>query len=174
MAQADIYLKIDGIPGDSQDEKHKDEIEVLHVERGARRSCSMAHGAGGGEGKVMVEDIKVTMRPSKASPKLWNACLKGEHVKKAVLTERKAGGKQEEFDTTTLTDFTVSAFHSSRGSGSSPGPDGKATDTPATNSVDVVHLNFAMIESEYRPQKADGSLGPPVRCGYDLKQMRAF
>ena len=29
MAEVDYFLKIDGIPGESQDDEHKDEIEVV-------------------------------------------------------------------------------------------------------------------------------------------------
>ena len=35
--------------------------------------------------------------------------------------------------------------------------------------VEHVSLNFARIESEYREQKADGTLAAAVRAGYDLK-----
>ena len=35
--------------------------------------------------------------------------------------------------------------------------------------VDQVSLNFAKIEYEYKPQKADGMLDSPVKTGYDLK-----
>ena len=176
MAQADKFLKIDGIPGESQDEKHKGEIEVVSFVVHARRTGSMAYGGGGGEGKVVVDDLEIRMRRGMHSPKLWKASLTGEHIKRAVLTERKAGGKQEEFSQITLTDLTVSEYSVCEG------VDGRCM-PPAlvetTNHVDKeptekIRLNFATIETEYRPQKADGSLGAAIRVGYDLKQMRAF
>ena len=35
-------------------------------------------------------------------------------------------------------------------------------------------FNFAKIEVEYKPQKADGSLGAPVEFRYDLKTNKTF
>jgi type VI secretion system secreted protein Hcp len=42
-----IFLKIDGVPGESQDAKHKDEIDVLAWSWGLNRTVS--------EGKVNIE-----------------------------------------------------------------------------------------------------------------------
>ena len=36
--------------------------------------------------------------------------------------------------------------------------------------VDQFSLNFAKIEFEYKSQKPDGTLGAPVKGGWDLKQ----
>jgi len=35
--------------------------------------------------------------------------------------------------------------------------------------VDQFSLNFAKVEKEYKPQKADGSLDSPIKAGWDLK-----
>lgn len=35
--------------------------------------------------------------------------------------------------------------------------------------ADQVSLNFSKIEFEYKPQNPDGSLGSPVKAGYDVK-----
>jgi hypothetical protein len=37
-----------------------------------------------------------------------------------------------------------------------------------------VSFNFAKLEVEYKPQKADGSLGPAVEFRYDLKTNKTF
>jgi type VI secretion system secreted protein Hcp len=176
MAQADKFLKIDGIPGESQDEKHKGEIEVLGVVVHFKRTGSMAHGGGGGEGKVVADDLEIRMRRGVQSPKLWKASLTGEHIKRAVLTERKAGGKQEEFSQITLTDVIVSDYYLCEGADGRCMTPGivEATDNVDKEPTEKMRLNFAKIETEYRAQKADGSVGPAIRVGYDLKQMRAF
>ena len=35
--------------------------------------------------------------------------------------------------------------------------------------INSVALSFAQIEQVYREQKADGTLGPPVKVAYDVK-----
>ena len=50
MALVDYFLKIDGIPGESMDTKHKDEIQVLSFSFGESQSGTMAFGGGGGSG----------------------------------------------------------------------------------------------------------------------------
>jgi type VI secretion system secreted protein Hcp len=88
----DAFLKIDGIAGESLDERHKDEIEVLAFSWGESNSGSSGIGGGGGAGKVTMQDFRFTMKLSKASPQLAAACATGKHIKSAVLTCRKAGG----------------------------------------------------------------------------------
>ena len=80
MAVVDYFLKIDGIEGESQDDKHKGEIEILSWEWSEHQAGTMAHGAGGGAGKVSMKDFTFTMRICKASPKLMVACAGGDHI----------------------------------------------------------------------------------------------
>ena len=48
MAQLDYFIKIDQIPGESTDEKHKDEIEVLSYEFGMKHGDAGSSSTGGG------------------------------------------------------------------------------------------------------------------------------
>lgn len=109
MSQFDCFLKIDGIEGESKDSQHKDEIEVESYSVGATQTGSFAYG-GGGANKVQFQDFHFTMKADKASAKLFHACAKGDHIAKAVLTCRKAGGKQQEFLKYTMSDLLVSSF----------------------------------------------------------------
>jgi type VI secretion system secreted protein Hcp len=158
MAAVDYFLKIDGIEGESQDAKHKGEIDVESWSFGATNSGTMAFGGGGGAGKVAMQDFHFVMKHNKASPKLMLACASGEHIKKAVLTCRKAGKEQQEFLKVTLSDIIVSSFQTGGSASSEVIP------------MDQIALNFAKIEKEYKEQKADGSLGGAVKAGWDLKQ----
>jgi type VI secretion system secreted protein Hcp len=155
----DYFLKIDGVPGESTDNKHKNEIDVVAFSFGATNQAGPAHGGGGGTGKAQVQDFHFTMRVNKASPKLMLVCVKGEHLKTAILTVRKAGKDQQEFLVYKFTDVTVSSFQTGGGSG----------DAVPTDSVS---LAFAKFELEYRPEKADGSLGQAIKTGWDLKQAK--
>lgn len=156
MAAVDYFLKIDGIPGESADSKHKGEIDLESFSWGATNSGSMSYAGGGGSGKTSHQDFHFVMRTSKASPKLMEACSTGQHIKKAVLTCRKAGKEQQEFLVINLEDLLVSSFQTG-------GSHGEIIP------MDQVSLNYAKITMEYKEQKADGTLGGGVKSGYDLK-----
>ena len=161
MAFVDYFLKIDGIPGEGKDAKHADEIDVGAWSWGESATVSSGPGGGGGGGgggKVAIQGLHFTSAISKASPLLMLACASGNHIKSAVLTARRAGEGQVEFLVVKLSDVLVASYQTSARGGEEGGP------------VDSVSLNFAQIEVEYRETKPDGSLGPPVKFGWDLKR----
>jgi len=157
MAAVDYFLKIEGIEGESQDSKHKSEIEIQSFSFGATQTGSFAAGGGGGAGKVNMQDFHFTVPVNKASPKLMLACASGQHIKKAILTVRKAGKEQQEYLKYTFSDILVSSYQTGGGGGD-------------VMPVDQISLNFAKIEQEYKEQKADGTLAGSVKAGWDLKQ----
>src|SRR6185295_14029369 len=73
------------IKGESQSDKHKDEIDVLSFSWGVSQTGTMAHGGGGGEGKASFHDFNFTTKISKASPTLFLDCASGLHIKQAVV-----------------------------------------------------------------------------------------
>lgn len=160
MALVDYFLKIDGIEGESHDSKHKGEIDVESWSWGEAQSGTHAAGGGGGAGKVAMQDFHFVMKINKASPKLFLACADGEHIKKAVLTCRKAGKEQQEFFKITLSDLLVSSFQT--------GGSGHNDIVP----TDQISLNYSRIDFEYKEQKPDGTLGGAVKAGYDLKAQK--
>jgi type VI secretion system secreted protein Hcp len=178
MAAVDYFLKIDGVDGESQDARHKGEIDIESFSWGATNGGSAAHGGGGGAGKVAMQDFHFVMQFNKASPKLFVATASGEHFKKAVLTARKAGKEQSEFLTWTLTDCLVASYETgansvavteSVASADEPSPEVTAARNASSAApVDEFSLNFAKIEVSYQTQNADGSLGTPVTAGWDL------
>lgn len=156
MAAVDYFLKINGIPGESQDDKHKDEIQIESWNWGQANSGSFASGTGGGAGKVNMHDFSFTMKVNKATPKLFLACANGQHIPDALLTCRKAGKQQQEYLKIKFSDLLVSNFQTG----------GSAGDIIP---VDQISLNFAKIEFSYAPQNKDGTLGSPIVHNYDLK-----
>ena len=157
MAAVDYFLKIEGIEGESGDKKHKNEIDLESWSWGESQSGTSGSGGGGGAGKVVMQDFHFVMKINKASPKLLLACANGEAFKKAVLICRKAGKEQQEFLKYTFSDLLISSYQTGGSGGSDIVP------------TDQISFNFAKIEMEYKPQKADGSLDSPVTAGYDLK-----
>jgi type VI secretion system secreted protein Hcp len=155
-AAVDYFLKIKDIPGESQDDKHKNEIDLESWSWGETNSGSHAAGGGGGAGKVSMQDFSFAMRINKASPKLFLACAQGTHIPEALLTCRKAGKQQQEYLKIKFSDLLISSYQTG-GSGGDVVP------------VEQITFNFAKVEISYAPQKADGSLDSPVVHNYDLK-----
>jgi len=153
---SDIFAKLGDIKGESFDDKHKGEIEVLSWSWGVTQSGTMAHGGGGGEGKANFNDFNFTHHIDKASPVLMKACATGEHIKEATITVRKAGKGQQEFLIIKMNDIIITGVAPS-GAG-----DGAAT-------AEHVALQFAKVDLEYKPQKQDGSLDAGVHFKYDIK-----
>jgi type VI secretion system secreted protein Hcp len=161
MAVVDYFLKLDGIDGESSDSKHKGEIDIESWSWGETQTGTHGVGGGGGAGKVAMQDFHFVMRVNKASPKLFLACATGDHIKKAVLTCRKAGKEQQEYLKITLNELHVSSYQTGGSAGSDIVP------------LDQISVNFATYEMEYKEQKPDGTLGGAVKAGYDVKQGKA-
>ena len=159
-AGADIFLDLEGIDGESQDSKHKNEIDILSYTQSFRRTVTS--GAGGAtSGKVNIGDITVLKNIDKSSPKLIEAVATGKHIPKATITFRSVGEKAPEYYVVTLTDVLITAVDQ--------------TDQPdPAKIVERVQLNATKFEYEYREQKADGSLGAPIKFGYDIKANQKF
>jgi type VI secretion system secreted protein Hcp len=153
----DYFLKIDGIDGESQDAKHKNEIDIASFSFGEVQTGTSSSGGGSGGGKVQMQDAQFTASyASKAGPKLFLACAGGDHIKKAVLVCRRAGKEQQEFLKWTFSDLLISSYQHSGHHGDS---------LPS----ETFSLNFSKIEVEYKEQKPDGTLGGATPAGWDLK-----
>ncbi len=157
-AAVDAYLKFDGIDGESQDSKHKNEIEVIAF-LGAVEQTGTAHfGGGSGSGRSIHHGFYIAKRVDKATPKLFLACATGEHIKKAELVVRKAGKDQQEYLKYTLSDVLVSGHRSF-----------KKPDPESNSDTEGVQISYSKLEIEVKEQKADGTLGGQVKGGWDVK-----
>jgi type VI secretion system secreted protein Hcp len=158
MARSDIFLKLDGIDGESQDQAHKDEIEVESYTMGV---VNAGAGGGSGPGKAMVNDMHFTMKVNKASPNVFIACCTGKPISTATVTVRKAGGESPlEYETVKLTGVFVSSVS-------------KATHNDGEIGIENVSLTFAKIEYTYRPQTQTGIADAAITKSYDIKANKA-
>jgi type VI secretion system secreted protein Hcp len=154
---SDIFAKLGDIKGESIDDKHKDEIEVLSYSWGVTNEGSMKFGTGGGEGKALFHDLTIVHNIDKASPVLMQACATGTHLKEATITHRKAGKGQQEYLVVKMNDVIITGVtHAGSGDGHS----------------ENVSLAFGKVNVEYKPQKADGSLDAGIHFKYDLKAQK--
>jgi type VI secretion system secreted protein Hcp len=152
----DVFLKIDGIDGESNDAKHKGEIEIESFSWGA--SSPETGGAGGGSaGRVTMEDFSFTTPVTRASPKLFQACVERRRIKTALLTVRRAGGQQHDFYKVTMSDVQISAWRQASG---------------AELPMDQVSMNFGKVQIAYTGQRPDGTPGDTVTAGWDSKNTK--
>jgi type VI secretion system secreted protein Hcp len=151
----DMFLKLDGIKGESADHKHKDEIHIESFSWGMSQTGAHGSGGGGGAGKVSVHDISITKFVDKSSPALMLACCNGKHIKDGLITVRKAGEKPLEYLKIKLVDILISGVQNA----------GHGGDQLTEN----VTINFAKFHVEYQEQKADGTGSPGGEMGWDVK-----
>jgi type VI secretion system secreted protein Hcp len=144
---SDMFLKLSGIKGESLDDKHRGEIDVLAWSWGM--STGTARVKKGTIAPQCIQDLQLTKLTDTSTPQLIMSGVMGQSIKEGTLTMRKAGKDQQEFLVIKMTDILVSSYQT----GGSEG---------ASMLVDSVVLSFSSIEGEYRSQRPDGSLGDPV------------
>jgi len=152
----DLFLKIETIPGEAQDSKHKDEIDILSFSFGVSNSGTHHKGGGGGAGESLHEDFHFTHHFDKASPLLFGACADGTHIKKAVLTCRKAGGGQQDFLKLTMEDLLITEVDLP----------GKFDDHGRV--IAAVSINFAKYNIEYNTQDEKGATKKAAAYARDI------
>ena len=156
----DMFLELDTVKGESEDDKKKGAIHVLAWSWGMTQSATTHHGTGGGAGKVNVHDISITKHVDKASATLMQHCCKGKHIEKALLTVRKAGDKPLEYIKIEMKDLIIASVSTG---GSSHGE----------ILTEHVVLNFRKFKYQYFPQQKDGSGGPAVEHAWDIAANKA-
>lgn len=146
---SDIFAKLGDIKGESLDDKHKDEIEVLSFSFGFSNFLTTSSaGGGGGTGKATFHDLSFTHKIDKASPVLMQSCATGVHIPTATISVRKTGSSEDylKYD---LTDVIITSAQI----GGNPTADGP---------IEQISLNYAKVNISYRPQNQNGSLGDLV------------
>ena len=155
MAQ-DIFIKFNGIEGESQDPTHTGEIEVINWDWSVGQTSNMHSGSGGGAGKCTVEDLHFEHYIDKSSSNLLQYCLTGKHIPEAVLTMRKAGGSPLEYLRITLQEILITGVH-------------PVYCQTMRAPREAVSLAFSRVTMDYVLQNAEGNTAGTVSSGYDIK-----
>lgn len=160
----DLFLKIDGMQGESRKKNHQNEIDIVSFDFGAVQHGSFhTGGAGGGSGKAEISDVRIQKEVDKSSPMLFKACASGKHIPTVIIYSQKAGDGSNPltYYQIKMEDVIVSDVHNS---GASSG-DGI---------MESVTFNCAKVTFDYQAQNAQGGKdGGIVTAYYDIRQNEA-
>jgi type VI secretion system secreted protein Hcp len=142
---AEMFLKLDGIDGESLDDAHKNEIEIKKWGWLTENKVRWDVNQGGQSTKVEVQAIELEKVCDKASVTLYQNCVTGKHIKHGKITCRKNDGEQKvEYMVVTLTDIMISKVQFI-GDG----------DNQALS--ETVNLSFAEFQLDYKVQNDTGN-----------------
>ena len=154
----DAFLKLDGITGESQKDKHKGEIDIMSFSWGVANPTSVGTGTGLTSGKSQHADFSIVKSVDKSSPTLFQKCCGGQHFPKATVALQKTTGVGGDAYLT----FDFSKLHVTHISWSGTGTANH--DTP----TETVSFAYEEVKISYKPQNADGSLGAQVMAGWNV------
>ena len=157
----DCFLKIDGVPGESTDDKHKDWIELLSYSHGVSQPSSGSVSSGGSRSAERCDhaDFSIVKTLDKASPKLSLFCCDGTHVKTIKMELCRATGDKQKYMEYVLTDVIVSGVR----------PGGSAQGGEALP-LEEVTFNYGKIEWIYTETAHDtGKPKGDIKANWDLE-----
>ncbi|WP_374585222.1 Hcp family type VI secretion system effector [Pseudoduganella sp.] len=155
----DVYLQIDGIKGESQDDKHKEWIEVRGIHWGVHQPKSATASTGGGHTAERAElsDISFSKFSDMSSPILLQTCASGKTIPKAKFEffRADANGDRVKYFDIELENVLISMVTPHLG----------GSDTLLTENV---NLKFSKVKWKYTQQKISGGAGGNTSGGWDL------
>jgi type VI secretion system secreted protein Hcp len=119
---ADNFLKIEGIPGESTDDKHTEWIEILSFNHGVTQSAGGDRSTGGAatSGRCDHQDFSIVKSIDKTSPSLNEKCCDGTHISELKVELCRSTGKKEKYMEYTFGDVIVSSISIGGGGGGLP------------------------------------------------------
>ena len=155
---ADIFLAIDGIPGDSTDAQHKNQISIESFAFLAKRPSTRTVGA------VRFSGLRLDKVYDVSSPRILSAATSGRHLKSATVTF-STGSDPGSTNVLTykLSDVAVSSYEQG---GANP-------DTKALGSLEEeIGLSPARVQVTEKTFGANGNPGPVVTSSWQVPKSR--
>lgn len=159
MAKADMFIKFEGIDGESAVKGFEKHIQIDSFSWGVSNSSSMHQGGGGGVGKAQFQDIHFTKYADQATGPLMEYCANGKHIPTAKITCRKADGSGNPMQYYVI-EFEKAFVTSVQNSGAS-----------AAQLMESVSFSFEKIKFHYQPQNSDGTPGSTVDYEFNVREM---
>jgi type VI secretion system secreted protein Hcp len=156
----DMFIELTGISGDSKIKANAIDIESWSF--GATQQAQAHRSTGLGAGKVNVQDVHVMKIADKTSPTLLLKCCKGEHIAKAKITCRKAGGDAPvDYFTLEMEDVIITSVQNTGSNGNDL----------VTESLTLSFGAFKQIFTEQ--QTKGGGKGGSPECGWSIVENKA-
>lgn len=174
MAGFDVFLKLDGIDGESTTKGHAKEIEVVSYDQSIDSTVPSGGGGGGGAGKATFSGVRFRKLLDTASIPIALACASGLHIASARFAFRRSSSSPLDFYVVTLEDVVVTHTGECATTGAqSPLAFETLAKSPAGAALlEEVTLHFGKIRWEYRPIGPKGTGLPPITGGWDVKANR--
>ena len=155
---ADDFLKIGDIKGESTDDKHKEWIEILSYNWGVSQmaSASASSSGGGTTQRADLQDLSIVKLLDSATPLLFLACAKGEHIDEVKIELCRAGGDKLTYMEYIMNNVIISSVSTGGGGGGEP--------------TESVTFNYGKIKLNYiKQQRKGGGGGGNVPACWDLE-----
>ena len=156
----DAFLKIDGLDGESTDDKHKNWIEILSYSTGVSQTSAGSSSSGGGRasGRADLADFSIVKTLDKASPKLNLFCCNGTHIKEVTVQLCRAGKEKVKYMEYKMSDVLVTSV---RPGGSAQGGESLP--------LEEVSFNYGKIDWIYTAtDHATGKPAGDVKTTWDV------
>jgi len=154
----DMFLKIEGIDGESTDEAHSNWIEIESWNVNFSQNVSgKAKSTGGGRTaeRVDISDLVITKVMDKSTPEIKFACATGKHIPTVQIEICRASEKKEKYYEIKMTDVLISNVSSAHSTGSIP--------------METVSFNPGSIEWTYTEMShGPGKPGGPIKHNWDM------
>ncbi len=165
----DMFLRIDGIPGEGTHKGHENWIPVLAADWGVSQAVAAAHGAGGGAGggagaaagKAEFRPATFTAWASAATPLLFEACVSGRHAQSATFEAVRSGDRPVVAVRWDFEEVLVSTLGMTGGEGS-------------PTLADSFALNYRRFRVTTFSQDPRGGAGTATARGWDLATNRPW
>ncbi len=155
----DMFLKIEGIDGESTDDKHPKWIEILSYSHGVAQPVSGASRTGGRTGgRADFQDFTISKTLDSATPDLNMYCCNGKHIPKIEVELCLATEDKHTFMKYVMDDVIVSSV--------SPGGSAESSESKP---LEEVTFAYGKICWEYTPIDQAGNPGAAVDRTWDLE-----
>jgi len=173
MAAFDIFLKLDGIDGESKTKGHEKEIEVLSYDQSIDASLYRDGTGGSGIGKSTFSSVRIRKPLDSASIPIALACASGLHIQSARIAFRRPSPPLD-FYVVTLEDvlLTHAGQCATTGTQSPLAFETLAKSPSGAALLEEVTMYFSKIRWEYRRIGPKGTGLPPITGGWDVNANR--
>lgn len=151
----DYFLKLDGVEGESADEKHKKQIQIMSFSWGASNVSSVAGTGGSGAGKANLSDFSIMTNFDKSTPELFKNLTKGTHFKTGTMEAVKSGADGKPYLKVDFKELFCTSLQ-----------------IAASSEVPSVSISFSYNEMkiDYYAQNEQGNLVSTGAVTYNLKE----